>query len=175
MAPLRERVRRSGGLDHRRCFPEFERCRSASGFRWTWQGIQSRGRSARACPTAAREKSRTKILELPRRQDSNAPERLIRPIASLVRQKPQKRACCLNSTATERGVQTTRPLPSPGVGGIEGVMLPAVNSLAGKVLMTCKCIDNSWPFREESRGKALLRISRSGCVSSRRSVSSNRR
>jgi len=40
-------------------------------------------------------------------------------------------------------------------------MLPAVNSLAGKVLMTCKCIDNSWSFREESRGKApLLRISR---------------
>ena len=52
-------------------------------------------------------------------------------------------------------------------------MLPAVNSLAGKVLMTCKCIDNSWPFREESRGKALFK-DKQGCVS-RGSVSSNRR
>jgi hypothetical protein len=52
---------------------------------------------------------------------------------------------------------------------MEGGMLPAVNSLAGKVLMTCKCIDNSGSFREESRGKALLKALsriRRGCVSS---------
>jgi hypothetical protein len=48
---------------------------------------------------------------------------------------------------------------------MEGGMLPAVNSLAGKVLMTCKCIDNSWSFREESRGKALLKaLSRMGVL-----------
>ena len=62
------------------------------------------------------------------------------------------------------GVQTTQPVPFAGAEGMEGGMLPAVNSLAGKVLMTCKCIDNSWSFREESRGKASLRIRRR-CVS----------
>ena len=176
MAQLRERVRRSRGLDDGRCFPAFETCRSASGLQWTGQGIQSRGRSARACPTAAREKSRTAVLELPRRQDSNARERLIRPIASLERQKPRERACALDSTATEPGVQTTRAFTIAGSEGMEGGMLPAVNSLAGKVLMTSKCIDNSWLFREESPGKALLRIRR-GCVSrvAPISLSSNRR
>ena len=69
--------------------------------------------------------------------------------------------------------------------GMEGGMLPAVNSLAGKLLMTCKCIDNSWSFREESRGKALLkalsriririRVRRSASLAARGSLSSKLR
>jgi hypothetical protein len=39
---------------------------------------------------------------------------------------------------------------------MEGGMLPAVNGLAGKVLMTCKGIDNSGSFREESPWEGII-------------------